>query len=171
MKTICLRVIISFICFSSFVHAADNAWVPGLDGRVTDVSRVLTSQDREDLTKMLAAYEQQTQHQFAVLIIPTLSGESIESFSLRVAKAWKLGQKGLDNGILLTLAMKERKVRIELGFGMERYIADERAASIITEQMTPAFRLGDFAKGIKLGLIELMKDGRKYVFPVKNKQI
>lgn len=169
MRTIFLRLIVTLMSFSSIVYAADNEWVPRLDGRVTDVSNVLTTQDREDLTKMLASYEQETQHQFAVLIIPTLSGESIDSFSLRVANAWKLGQKGLDNGVLVTLAMKERKVRIELGFGMERYISDEKAASIIKEEMTPAFRRGDFASGIKSGLLELMKEGRKYVVPVNKK--
>jgi uncharacterized protein len=151
-----------FLC-SFLVIAAGSQWTPRLQGRVTDVANVLAVADRDRLTKMLARYEKETSHQLAVLIIPTLSGESIESFSLRVANAWSLGQKGLDNGILVTLAMKERSVRIELGLGMEKYITNTTAQSIVSNSMVPAFRKGDYAGGLQAGLEQLMKEGRQFV--------
>jgi uncharacterized protein len=153
------------LSFCAFAHAADYTSVPTLQGRVTDLANVLSVQDRERLSKMLAAYEQETQHQLAVLIVSALSGETIESFSLRVANTWKLGHKGVNNGILVTLAIMDRKTRIELGLGMEPYISNANASSIISRTMIPAFRRGDYAGGIDAGLIELMKEGRKFVVP------
>jgi uncharacterized protein len=95
--------------------------------------------------------------------VPTLSGESIETFSSRVANSWGVGYKNLDNGILVTLAMKEQAVRIELGKGMERYISDAKAKSIIESSMTPAFAKGDFAGGLESGLDKLMQEARRFV--------
>jgi len=112
---------------------------------------------------MLEGYEQETSHQLAVLVITTLSEESIDSFSLRVANVWGLGQKGLNNGILVTLAIKERRVRIALGFGMEKYITNAMAQSIINNAMVPAFRKGDYLGGLQAGLELLMKQGRQFV--------
>lgn len=112
---------------------------------------------------MLELYEQETSHQLAVLVITTLSEVSIDSFSLRVANAWGLGQKGINNGILVTLAIKERRVRIALGLGMEKYITNVMAQSIINNAMVPAFRKGDFSGGLQAGLELLMKQGRQFV--------
>ena len=151
-----------YLC-SVLVMAADIKWTPRLEGRVTDGANVLSVADRDRLSKVLARYEQESHHQIAVLIIPTLSEESIESFSLRVAKAWGLGQKNLDNGILVTLAIKERKVRIEIGLGMAKYISDATAQSIIANHMVPAFRNGEYAIGLQAGLEQLMKEGRQFV--------
>ncbi len=137
--------------------------VPRLEGRVTDVANVLTVVEREGLTNMLVRYEQETSHQIAILTIPTLSEESIEAFSMRVANSWGLGQRGLNNGILVTLAMKERKVRIELGSGLAKFISDTTAQSIIDTSMIPAFRRGDYAGGLRLGLERLMQEGRQFV--------
>ena len=130
---------------------------------MTDVAKVLSSADRERLSGLLARYERETSHQIGVLLIPTLSGESIESFSLRVANAWKLGLKGLDNGILVTLAMKERFIRIELGSGMEKFISNATAQSIIDNSMVPAFRQGDYDDGLHAGLEQIMREGRRFV--------
>lgn len=154
---------VALFLLSLLVVAADSQWTPRLEGRVTDVANVLSVADRDRLTETLARYEQETSHQFAVLIIPTLSGESIESLSLRVANAWGLGQKGLDNGILVTLVMKERWVRIELGLGMEKYITNATALSIISNAMVPAFREGDYGGGLQAGLEQLMNEGRQFV--------
>jgi len=140
-------------------------WIPPLQGRVTDLANVLSPEDQDRLEAKLARYEQETSHQLAVLLVPTLSGESIEAFSLRVANAWALGHKGIDNGILVTLAMKERSVRIELGLGMEKYISDESAKSIIDGVMVPAFGKGDYAGGLEAGLDQLMEQGRRFVVP------
>ena len=100
---------IALVLCSPTRASASAPWVPQLKGRVTDVAKVLSDTDRERLTDMLRSYEEETSHQIAILIIPTLSSENIESFSLRVANSWGLGHKDINNGILVTLAMKERK--------------------------------------------------------------
>lgn len=149
--------------FAACALAADQP-VPRLEARVTDVAKVLSDADRKRLSGMLTSYERETSHQIAVLLVPGLSGESIESFSLRVLNAWKLGQqRGLDNGILVALAMEEKLIRIELGAGMKKYISSAAAQSIIHDSMLPAFRKDDFAGGLHAGLQELMKQGRKFV--------
>ena len=112
---------------------------------------------------LLTRYERETLHQIAVLTIPSLLGESIESFSLRVANSWRIGHKDFNDGILVTLAMKERKVRIELGLGMEKFITNATAQSIIETSMIPAFRKNDYAGGLERGLEQLMKEARKFV--------
>lgn len=155
-------VCIFFFC-CTVLEAAEYQSIPKLEGRVNDVANVLSISDRERLASMLARYERETFHQIAVLTIPALSDESIEAFSLRVANAWRLGQKGLDNGILVTLAMSERELRIELGLSMEKFITNATAQSIITSSMLPAFRTGDYAGGLKAGLEQLMLEGRKFV--------
>ena len=156
-------LVVALFLFASLGAAVDYQSIPRLEGRVTDVANVLSGAERERLANILARYERETSHQIAVLLIPTLSEESIESFSLRVAKSWKLGQKGLDNGILVTLAMKERAVRIELGLGMERFITNATAQSIIQDSMVPAFRKADYAGGLHAGLEHLMREGRRFV--------
>lgn len=136
--------------------------VPELRGRVTDLAGVLSARENTRLTRMLADYEKETRHQIAILTVPSLSGESIESYSLRVANAWGLGLREADNGILLLFALEDRKIRIELGLGFERYISDARASEIIQTDMIPSFRQGRYARGLERGLRQLMRDGRKF---------
>jgi uncharacterized protein len=137
--------------------------VPQLTSRVVDKADLLLPSDQERLAKLSQAYEQETGHQIAVLIIPTLGGEAIESFCLRTANTWRLGRKGIDDGILVCLAPNERKVRIELGVGISRYISNADAANIIEDDMTPAFKKGDFAGGLEKGLERLMEEGRRFL--------
>jgi uncharacterized protein len=158
-----LALAVALLAITSFGGAAERRAIPQLEGRVTDVANVLSAADRERLSSLLARYEGETSHQIGVLLIPTLAGETIESYSLRVANAWKLGQRGLDNGILVTMAIKERAVRIELGAGFERYISNATAQAIIRRAMVPAFRRGDYAGGLHAGLEELMREGRGFV--------
>jgi uncharacterized protein len=148
--------------------AADSSGlhqVPKLSGWVSDTAKVLTEADRERLTKMLSDYHEETHHQIVLLTIATLGGERIEAFSLRTATAWGLGYKNIDNGILVALSMKERKMRIELGKGMERFISDSDAKAILDTDMTPAFSKGDFYGGLRKGLLHLMDEGRRFVVP------
>ena len=154
-----------FNLLSPLALAGDVDPVPNLEGRITDTAKVLSAREIENLTDILASYEKETHHQFAVLIVPALNGETIESFSFRVANAWKLGLKDVDNGILITIAIQERKTRISLGLGMERYISNETCSAIIRDDMLPFFRHGNFAGGLEAGLDELMKKGRKFVVP------
>jgi uncharacterized protein len=136
--------------------------VPVLNGRVNDTADVLSIEDQERLAKPLENYEKETKHQIAVLIVPTLGDEPIESFCLRVAKTWRLGRKGIDDGIVVCLAMNERQVRIELGLGMNRYISNADAEEIIDVEMTPSFSKGDIAGGLERGLKRLMEEGRRF---------
>jgi uncharacterized protein len=136
--------------------------VPRLRGHVNDYAGILTAQQRADIESRLTKYEQETTHQMVVLTVPTLGAESIESFSLRVANAWRLGRKDLDNGVLITVSPSDRKARIELGRGMNKYVSDTVAAEIMTSVMTPQFRTGDYAHGIELGVERLMTEFRAY---------
>ena len=130
-------------------HAAD---VPFLSGRVVDNAEILDASTRASVAEALKAHEQKTGNQIAVLTVPTLSGESIEPYATRVFEAWKLGQKGKDNGVLVVVAPKDRKMRIEVGYGLEGTLTDVGAARIIRNVMTPAFKDGDYDKGVREGV-------------------
>ena len=155
-------VVVALI-LTTVVSATEPGWTPRLVDRVTDLADVLSAEDEQRLAGILERYEKETLHQIAILTIPTLAGESIEAFSLRVANKWGLGHKGIDDGILVTLALQERRIRIELGRGMERFITDAAAQSIIDVSMRPAFRSGDYAGGFQAALEELMRQGRRFV--------
>ena len=144
----------------------ERDWVPQLNGRVNDSAGVLTVTDRQRITGTLEQYERETHHQIAVLMIASLGGEKIEALSLRTANAWRLGNKGLDDGILVTLAMKERRARIEVGKGMQRFISDADAKRILDTEMTPLFSRGDIAGGLERGLEQLMDEGRRFVVEI-----
>ena len=126
--------------------------VPPLQGRVNDLAGVLSAAERGALEARLAAYERGTGHQLAVLLMPTLEGDPVEDFSIRVVESWQLGKKGRDDGILLLVAVQDRKVRIEVGYGLEGDLPDARAARIVREVIAPAFQQGNMALGIARGV-------------------
>jgi uncharacterized protein len=126
--------------------------VPPLQARVNDHAGVLSSAERGALEARLAAYERGTGHQLAVLLVPTLAGDPIEDFAIRVVEAWQLGKKGRDDGVLLLVAVQDRKVRIEVGYGLEGDLPDARAARIVREAIAPAFQQGNMALGISRGV-------------------
>jgi uncharacterized protein len=151
------------------VVALESGWVPKLSGWVNDTAGVLTQAQQERLASTLEKYQQETQethHQIAILIVPSLGEESIETFSLRTANAWGLGNKGFDDGILVTLAMKERTARIELGTGIQRFISDADAKRIIDTEMTPLFSNGDISGGLERGVERLMEQGRRFIVEI-----
>jgi uncharacterized protein len=167
LRLCALALALVFLGYATHALAApelgsDAQPVPALKGWVNDIAGVLTVAERQRLSDLLAKYHLEIHHQLVVLIIPALPGERLETYALRVFNAWGLGYKGLDNGILVMLTMKERQVRIELGKGMERYISDAQAEAIIQE-MVPAFKRGDFAGGLEKGLERLMSEARRYV--------
>jgi uncharacterized protein len=123
-----------------------------LTGRVVDHAQVLPPNVATSLVRDLEAHEAKTGNQVAVLILPSLEGESLEEFSHRVAATWKLGQKGTDNGVLLLIALRERKVRIEVGYGLEGPLTDLRSGHIIRQEIVPRFRSGDLPGGIAAGV-------------------
>jgi uncharacterized protein len=119
------------LCLSLFFCAV-SAWaleVPALTGRIIDPVHVLPPSTVESLTVRLKAHEETTSNQITVLVLPSLEGEPLESFSHRIATTWKLGQKGTDNGVLLLVAMTERKIRIEVGYGLEGVLTDARVGA------------------------------------------
>ena len=125
--------------------------VPPLTGRVVDLAGVLPAQDAAQLTEQLKRHEEKTGNQVAVLILPSLEGEPLEAYSHRVATTWKLGQKGTDNGVLLLIALKERKLRIEVGYGLEGALTDLRSSRIIRQEIAPRFKAGDLPGGVRAG--------------------
>lgn len=145
---VCVYVLFVASAFTSLSFALD---VPPLTGRVVDLAQVLPAHVAASLAHDLEAHESKTSNQVAVLILPSLEGEPLESFSHRVATTWMLGQKGTENGVLLLLALRERKVRIEVGYGLEGALTDLRSAHIIRQEIVPRIRSGDLPGGIAAG--------------------
>ncbi len=125
--------------------------VPPLTARVTDLTATLAASDKTALEANLQALEARSGVQVAVLLVPTTQPESIEQYSIRVVEAWQLGRKGQDDGVLLLVAKDDRKLRIEVGYGLEGRIPDVVAFRIIDQEITPRFKQGDFAGGIRVG--------------------
>ena len=130
--------------------------VPPRAARVTDLTSTLPANTRAALDRKLAAFEARKGSQIAVLLVATTAPESIEQYSLRVAEAWKLGRAGIDDGVLLLVAVQDRRARFEVGYGLEGPVPDALARRIIAEQLAPKFRDGDFAGGIDAGLDALI---------------
>lgn len=141
-------------CFFISPGRAEVA-VPALTARVTDLTGTLSNEQRATLEGTLKSFEEHNPGQIAVLLVPSTQPESIEQYSMRVVEAWKLGEKGLDNGLLLLVAKNDRKVRIEVGYGLEGVIPDAVAWRVIDETITPRFKQGDFAGGIQSGVLRL----------------
>jgi uncharacterized protein len=126
--------------------------VPQLTGRVVDQTGTLSSSDIGVLNAKLQAFETRKGSQIVVLIVPTTEPETIEQFSIRVAEAWKIGRKKIDDGAILVVAKNDRHLRIEVGYGLEGILTDVTSRRIIDEIITPKFRSGDFAGGISAGV-------------------
>jgi uncharacterized protein len=122
--------------------------IPPLEGRVNDRAGIFSSTQTRELEQYLTALESESSVQMAILTIPSLKGEDLEGFSIRVADEWKLGQEGKDNGVLLLLAVEDRKVRLDVGYGLEGSLTDAKSGYIVREIMIPYFSKGDFAGGI-----------------------
>ena len=131
--------------------------IPELLHRATDLTATLSSQQTTALENRLAAFETKKGSQIAVLIVPTTQPEDIAQFSIRVAEAWKIGRKNIDDGVILIVAKEDRKLRLEVGYGLEGAIPDAIAKRVIAETITPFFKKGDYAGGIEAGVTQLMQ--------------
>jgi len=131
--------------------------VPKLTARVTDSTGTLTVPERQALEAKLTAFERDKGSQVAVLLVPSLDGETIEDFAGRVTDEWKLGRKGVDDGVLFVVAKQERKMRIHTGRGVQGTLTDALSRRIIADTVAPRFRTGDFAGGIDAGVDAIMK--------------
>ena len=168
-----LRVLISFVilCLAGQVGAQDGLSIPKLTTPVIDQTATLTPEQQRLLVSKLLTFESQKGAQIALLIVPTVRPETIEQFSLRVVESWKLGRKGVDDGVLLLVAKEDRALRIEVGYGLEGALNDATAKRIISEIISPYFRQGDFYGGVDAGLDAMIRviDGEILPAP-KNRQ-
>lgn len=127
------------------------------DHYVNDAGGLLSPAARDTLEEKLAQFERDTSNQVLVATFPDLQGESIEDFSIRLAEKWKPGQSGRDNGAILVVSKGDRKVRIEVGYGLEGAIPDATAKAILQREILPAFKQGDFEGGIRAGVEAVLK--------------
>ncbi len=148
-------ILFSLLVFTLVAMAQDIKEVPQLWARVTDQTNTLTTSDIQNLDNYLENLEREKGSQIAVLIISTTEPEPIEDYAIRVAEQWKIGRKGVDDGVILIVAKEDRKLRIEVGYGLEGAITDLQAKRIIENYITPAFKQGDFAGGINEGVSAL----------------
>ncbi len=130
--------------------------VPYLTGHVVDNAEILKPATRERIAALSKAHEDRSTDQIVVLTVPTLDGESVEEYAVRVFASWKLGQKGKDNGVLVLVAPQDRKMRIEVGYGLEGALTDVAASRIIRNVMTPAFRANNFDDGVAAGVAAIV---------------
>jgi len=151
------RVLLAAALLIAGLPLAAQQPVPRLTGRVVDLTSTLTGSERAALEQKLAALEQRKGSQVAVLMVKSTQPEAIEQFSLRVAEAWQIGRGKTDDGVVVVVAKDDRRMRIEVGYGLEGAVPDALAKRIIAEQMTPHFRDGDYAGGLNAGIDALAK--------------
>ncbi|MBH5372869.1 TPM domain-containing protein [Bradyrhizobium glycinis] len=163
-------IIIAALLLTFVIPTHADVAVPQLTGRVVDQTGTLSSSDIATLTQKLRDFENRKGSQIAVLIVPTTQPETIEQFSIRVAEAWKVGRKKVDDGAILVVAKSDRHLRIEVGYGLEGVLTDVTSRRIIDEDITPKFRSGDFAAGISAGIDRMMRviDGEPLPSPSRS---
>lgn len=144
-----LLLVLAMLCCCSICAAAE---VPPYAGFITDAARIISDETKNNLQEMLSSHEAQTGNQIAVLTTPSLDGDTIEAYAVKVFEIWQLGQKDKDNGVLIVIAPNERLVRIEVGYGLEGTLTDATAGRIIQQVMLPSFKAGDFNGGISAGV-------------------
>jgi uncharacterized protein len=157
MQRVWLTSLIAVLWLLCAPWAAAEVAVPPLQARVTDLTGTLQLDQRAALEQTLQAFESSKGSQIAVLIVPTTQPETIEQYAIRVADAWKLGRKGVDDGVLLLIARNDRKLRIEVGYGLEGAIPDALAKRIVSEIITPHFKQDDYYGGIRAGVERIIK--------------
>ncbi|MGB7512179.1 TPM domain-containing protein [Pelodictyon phaeoclathratiforme] len=145
--------------------------VPALSGRVNDYGSMISAPVKAELEAKLQQFEAAESTQIVILTIPSLQGDPIENFSIRAVEAWKIGQKGTDNGVLLIVSRDDRKVRIEVGYGLEGRLTDLLAGRIINDEIVPAFKSRQFDAGFTRGVDAIIAavHGEYKAKPVKKK--
>ena len=151
------RVILTLVAFFISVQAVYPLEVPYLAGRVNDNAGIMSEQAVTALEKTLKDFEHKTSCQVAVLTIKSLEGENIEQYSIKVAETWKLGQKGKDNGVLLLVSPGDRRMRIEVGYGLEGVLTDFVSGRIISGEIAPSFKKNNYDEGITNGINAIIK--------------
>src|SRR3989338_6049806 len=146
------RILLAFLFFFFFVTSAFAANYPKYQNYVNDFANVISPQVEDALNKKLADYDKKTTNQIAVVTVKTTEPEPIEDYSIHLTDEWKIGQKGKDNGVLMLFAMDDRKMRIEVGRGLEGQLTDLQSKRILDNVIRPTFRDGNYDKGITDGV-------------------
>ncbi|HEY0562923.1 MAG TPA: TPM domain-containing protein [Methylophilus sp.] len=143
--------------------------IPALSSPVTDLTQTLTAEQQQALAAKLSAFSREKGSQIAVLIVPTTAPEDIAQYSIRVAEAWQVGRDKQDDGVIMLIAKNDRKMRIEVGYGLEGAIPDLTAKRIISEVMAPYFKQGDFYGGLNASTDQVMRliQGEQLPAPAK----
>jgi uncharacterized protein len=152
--------------------AAAEIAIPQLASRVTDQTGTLSAQQRAALEQTLAEFEQRKGAQLGLLMVPSTKPETAAQFAVRAQEAWKLGRKGVDDGVLIVVAKEDRELHIEVGYGLEGVLPDAVAKRIIEEEIVPRFKQGDFYGGLRAGIERVMRvvEGEPLPPPKKTSQ-
>ncbi len=150
-------IVIFFIIFSNLCLADISEHFPLLTGRVMDNANILSQDTKNNLQNILTLHEQNTTNQIVVLTLNSLHGYPIEEFGYKLGRYWSIGQKGKDNGVLLLVAPNERKVRIEVGYGLEGALTDAIASDIVQHSILSEFKKGDYDSGVLNGVENIIQ--------------
>ncbi len=167
------KILLSFtlVLLANIGFSQENQPLPTLNARVTDLTSTLSSSEISSLESSLAHFEKLKGSQIVVLIIPTTNSESIEQYGIRLAEEWKIGRKDVDDGVILIVAKNDRKLRIEVGYGLEGAIPDIYAKRIIENVIVPDFRQGQFYEGIIDGTNAIMSLINKEELPAVTSKV
>ena len=153
-----LRIFLFVLLFLSATTSSFALDIPpSPTGYVNDYAHLLNAQTKNDLESVLSGYESQTSNQIVVAVFDSLEGESLEDFSIRLATQWKVGQKDRNNGVILLVFIKDRQLRIEVGYGLEGALPDTVASTIIRNEIIPHFKAGNYEAGIIAGISAIQK--------------
>jgi uncharacterized protein len=145
------------LALTAVAHGQDLQPIPKLEARVTDLTGTLTAAQQTELEQKLADYEARRGAQIVVLLVPTTAPEEIEQYSIRAVEAWKVGRKKVDDGVLLIIAKADRRLRIEVGYGLEGVLTDATSRRIIDETVVPLLQQGQYFAGVNAGVEQIMR--------------
>ena len=158
MKTILAGLFIAFLALPAQTTRVEAApTFPALSGRVVDDAHILSPATTNDLTQKLAALQAANSRQLVVVTVPSLQGMEISDYGYQLGRAWGIGQKAMNNGVLLIIAPTEHRVRIEVGYGLEPILTDAFSSLVIQTQISPQFKKGDFDAGVEAGVAALVQ--------------
>ena len=151
------KIILTLILLFSTLFADITQYFPKLDGRVVDTANLLSSSAKEKLTNILKEHEDKTSNQIVVVTLKSLNDYEIEDYSYQLGRFWKIGQKDLNNGVLLVISMEEKKLRIEVGYGLEGALTDKISYEIINYTLKPKFKQERYEEGISNAVDEIIQ--------------
>lgn len=144
------------VFLSLFLAGCASTAIPNPKGYVNDFAGMLSEKEQKALEATLVQYQKQTSNEITVVTVTSLGGKSIEDYTMALAEKWQVGKKGKDNGVIILIAKDEKKIRIEVGYGLEPVLTDAQSKQIIDREMTPRFKKDDFAGGITAAVKAVM---------------